>query len=286
LDFRTKRKPDWLKIDISSNNYVKKMRGILQDNDLHTVCQEARCPNRGECWRAGEATVMILGDKCTRNCRFCAVGDSPDTVDQNEPQKVARAISRIGLEYCVITSVTRDDLPDGGAQIWAKTIQKIREDNPDCKIEVLIPDFKGNKESLDLVIEASPDVIGHNLETVPELYQKVRPQADFKQSLNLIEYAKHRKQITKSGIMVGLRETNQQVINLMKQARNAGCDLFTIGQYLQPTEEHLPVDRYVTPDEFDYLKNEGLKMGFKAIMSGPLVRSSYKAGEMYESVVE
>ena len=286
MDFRTKRKPDWLKIDISSNNYVKKMRGILQDNELHTVCQEARCPNRGECWRAGEATVMILGDKCTRNCRFCAVGDSPDTVDQNEPQKVARAISRIGLEYCVITSVTRDDLPDGGAQIWAKTIQKIRENNPDCKIEVLIPDFKGNKESLDLVIEASPDVIGHNLETVPELYQKVRPQADFRQSLNLIEYAKHRKQITKSGIMVGLGETNQQVINLMKQARNAGCDLFTIGQYLQPTEEHLPVDRYVTPDEFDYLKNEGLKMGFKAIMSGPLVRSSYKAGEMYESVGE
>lgn len=286
MDFRTKRKPDWLKIDISSNNYVKKMRGILQDNDLHTVCQEARCPNRGECWRAGEATVMILGDKCTRNCRFCAVGDSPDTVDQNEPQKVARAISRIGLEYCVITSVTRDDLPDGGAQIWANTIQKIRENNPDCKIEVLIPDFKGNKESLDLVIEASPDVIGHNLETVPDLYQKVRPQADFRQSLDLIEYAKHRKQITKSGIMVGLGETNQQVIKLMKQARNAGCDLFTIGQYLQPTEEHLPVDRYVTPDEFDYLKNEGLKMGFKAIMSGPLVRSSYKAGEMYESVGE
>jgi lipoic acid synthetase len=229
---------------------------------------------------------MILGDKCTRNCRFCAVGDSPDTVDQNEPQKVARAISRIGLEYCVITSVTRDDLPDGGAQIWANTIQKIRENNPDCKIEVLIPDFKGNKESLDLVIEASPDVIGHNLETVPDLYQKVRPQADFRQSLDLIEYAKHRKQITKSGIMVGLGETNQQVIKLMKQARNAGCDLFTIGQYLQPTEEHLPVDRYVTPDEFDYLKNEGLKMGFKAIMSGPLVRSSYKAGEMYESVGE
>ena len=286
MDFKTKRKPDWLKIDISSNNYIKKMRGILQDNDLHTVCQEARCPNRGECWRAGEATVMILGNKCTRNCRFCAVGNSPDIVDHNEPQKVARAISRIGLEYCVITSVTRDDLPDGGAQLWAKTIQKIRENNPDCKIEVLIPDFKGNKESLDLVIEASPDVIGHNLETVPDLYQKVRPQANFRQSLNLIEYAKHRKQITKSGIMVGLGETNQQVIYLMKQARDAGCDLFTIGQYLQPTEEHLPVDRYVTPDEFDYLKNEGLKIGFKAIMSGPLVRSSYKAGEMYESVGE
>lgn len=280
------RKPDWLKIDISSNDYVKKMRVALKENQLHTVCEEAKCPNRGECWRSGEATVMILGDKCSRNCRFCAVENNPKQwLDQREPAKVARAIKSIGLNYCVITSVTRDDLTDGGAQIWAETILQIREYNPQTKIEVLIPDFQGRKEDLDKIISAAPEVLGHNLETVPQLYKKARPQADYQQSLDVLNYAKKNGQITKSGIMVGLGETNQQVISLMQDAGEAGCDLFTIGQYLQPTKNHLPVERYVTPGEFKDFEEAGLKIGFKQVIAGPLIRSSYKAKELYQAAV-
>lgn len=287
MKIKKRTKPDWLKIDISSNQYVKKMRKILKENDLHTVCEEAKCPNRGECWRNSEATVMILGDKCSRNCRFCAVETGPDKkVDEKEPEHVASAIRSIGLDYCVITSVTRDDLPDGGSKIWAETITKIREYNPECKVEVLIPDFQGREEDLDRVFSARPHVLGHNLETVPQLYKKARPQADYQQSLEVIQYARSQGQITKSGIMVGLGETNQQVIDLMQDAFDAGCQLFTIGQYLQPTSKHLPVDRYVAPQEFEYFEEKGLEIGLKQVMSGPLVRSSYKAKEMYAAALD
>jgi len=274
-------KPDWLKVKYTVNEDFKALREIVKQYDLHTVCEEARCPNQGECWRRRAATLMILGDVCTRNCRFCAVGNGKLLPPApNEPKKVGRAVKLMGLKYAVITSVTRDDLPDGGAMHWAETIREIRRQNPDCKIEVLIPDFQGDVEALETVLDAKPDVLGHNLETVKYLYSQARPQADYNQSLAVLKNAKQRGAVTKTGIMVGLGETKKQVLELMQDARAVGCNIFTAGQYLQPTKSHLPVERYVHPDEFEFYKEEGKKMGFRAVMAGPLVRSSYHAEDL------
>lgn len=276
-----KRKPSWLKVKYTVNEDFKALREIVKQYDLHTVCEEAHCPNQGECWRRRTATLMILGDVCTRNCRFCAVRNGKLLPpDPNEPKKVGKAVKLMGLKYAVITSVTRDDLPDGGAMHWAETIREIRRQNPDCKIEVLIPDFQGDVEALETVLGTKPDVLGHNLETAKYLYAQARPQADYNQSLAVLKYAKQRGAVTKTGIMVGLGETKEQVLELMQDARSVGCDIFTAGQYLQPTKSHLPVERYVHPDEFEFYKTEGLRMGFRAVMAGPLVRSSYHAEEL------
>jgi len=276
-----KRKPDWLKVKYTVNEDFKALREIVKQYDLHTVCEEARCPNQGECWRRCAATLMILGGTCTRDCQFCAVGSGNLTPpDPNKPKKVGKAVKLMGLKYAVITSVTRDDLPDGGATHWAKTIREIRRQNPDCKIEVLVPDFQGNIKALETVLATEPNVFGHNLETVKHLYSQARPQADYKQSLRVLKEAKQRGAVTKTGIMVGLGETKKQVLELMQDALSVNCDIFTAGQYLQPTKCHLPVDRYVHPDEFEFYKTEGLRMGFRSVMSGPLVRSSYHADEL------
>ena len=273
-------KPDWLKVRFGINDNFKDIRSIVKKYRLHTVCEEARCPNQSECWDRRAATLMILGDVCTRNCRFCAVkSGSPKTVDTNEPYNVGRAVRLMSLKYCVITSVTRDDLGDGGASVWADSIREIREQNKDCKIEVLIPDFQGDEESLMKIFDVKPDIIGHNLETVKDLYKRVRPQADYKRSLGVLSRSKQQGFVTKTGIMVGLGEDKTQVLSLMKEALDVGCDIFTVGQYLQPTKDHLPVHRYVHPDEFEYYRVEGLKLGFRSVMSGPLVRSSYHADE-------
>jgi len=274
------RKPNWLKVNYAVNEDFKEIRAIVHQHDLHTVCEEACCPNIGECWRRRAATLMILGQTCTRNCRFCAVHHGqPLPPDPTEPEKVGSAVKLMGLKYAVITSVTRDDLPDGGANHWAKTIQAIRDQNPHCKIEVLIPDFQGNSGALDLILSAKPAVLGHNLETVKSLYPTVRPQADYQLSLQVLNFAKEQGFITKTGIMIGLGETREQVTELMQDARAIGCDILTAGQYLQPTKAHLPVQRYFTPAEFESIKEEGLTMGFRAVMTGPLVRSSYHAEE-------
>jgi len=277
----TVRKPSWLKVKYTVNDDFRELREIVHQHDLHTVCEEARCPNQGECWRRRTATLMILGDTCTRNCRFCAVGNGqllpPDPA---EPQKVGNAVKLMGLKYAVITSVTRDDLSDGGADHWAKTIREIRRQNPDCKIEVLVPDFNGDVTALETVLTEKPEVLGHNLETIQRLYPTARPQADYQQSLTVLKNAKERSAVTKTGIMVGLGETHDEILNLMHDARQVSCDIFTAGQYLQPTKNHLPVNCFVTPDEFKKIEQQGLKMGFRSVMAGPLVRSSYHAEEL------
>lgn len=272
------RKPDWLKIRLNSGANYQQVKAIVEEYNLHTVCQEARCPNQCECWQRRAATFLILGDICTRNCRFCAVNSAqPQPLDPQEPLRVAEAVKLMGLKYCVITSVTRDDLDDGGADLWAETIKTVRRINPDCKVEVLIPDFKGNYDALERIAEAQPDVIGHNLETVKFIYKLVRPQADYTRSLNVLRWMAEKGFVTKSGIMVGLGETNQQVFELMRDVYQAGCMIFTVGQYLQPTKQHLPVQRYVHPDEFKLFEEVAFQIGFKSVMSGPLVRSSYLA---------
>jgi len=277
----TIRKPAWLKVKYTINDDFRELRDIVHQHNLHTVCEEARCPNQGECWRHRTATLMILGDNCTRNCRFCAVANAKlFPPDPSEPKKVGKAVKIMGLKYAVITSVTRDDLPDYGAAHWAKTIREIRRQNSICKIEVLVPDFNGDQNSLDIVLDEKPAVLGHNLETVRRLYPIARPQANYEQSLQVLKFAKENGAVTKTGIMVGLGETNEEILTLMQDARKVNCDIFTAGQYLQPTKEHLPVERYVPPDEFKYFEAAGLKMGFRSVMAGPLVRSSYHAEEL------
>ncbi|MGA9407156.1 MAG: lipoyl synthase, partial [Bacteroidota bacterium] len=247
---------------------------------LHTVCEEARCPNMGECWNSGTATFMILGDTCTRSCGFCAVKTGrPDFLDSDEPRRVGEAVEIMKLRHAVITSVNRDELFDGGAQIFAETIREIRRHVPACRIEVLIPDFQGSEAALDIVLDAQPDILNHNTETVPRLYKTVRPQAHYNRSLELLFRAKQKGFRTKSGMMLGLGETMEEVIDTMSDLREVECDILTLGQYLQPTKFHLPVERYVHPDEFGALKQRGMEMGFRYIESGPLVRSSYHAAE-------
>lgn len=260
-----------------------KVKELLDQLGLNTVCQNAHCPNLGECFSRGTATFMIMGDVCTRNCGFCAVekgGSGP--LDPGEPVRVARAAKELGLSHVVVTSVTRDDLPDGGANHFVETIHAIRQVLPSAKVEVLIPDFKGSLRDLKRVVEARPDVLNHNLETVPRLYPWVRPQADYSRSLEVLGAAKRFDEaiITKSGLMLGLSEEKVEVLDTMEDLRSVGCDLLTLGQYLAPSEDHLPVARFVPPEEFQELKLKGEKMGFLGVASAPLVRSSYRAGEM------
>ncbi len=262
-------------------NYVQK---VLASHHLNTVCEEANCPNRMECFSSRTATFMILGSRCTRNCTFCDVTNGmPDTVDREEPEHIAEAVKSLGLSYVVITSVTRDDLPDGGAGHFAEVIRKVKEKNPDAAVEVLIPDFKGDMDALKTVIGADPVIINHNIETVPRLYKEVRPQAVYERSLELLKRVKELSSLySKSGIMVGLGETYDEVVESLKDLREAGCDFLTIGQYLAPSKDHHPVVEYVHPDTFEQYRKEALKLGFKGVASGPLVRSSYKAHEMLE----
>jgi len=274
-------KPDWLKVKIGVNDNFRDLQRIINTNHLHTVCQSAHCPNQSDCWQRRTATLMILGNVCTRDCRFCAVASGkPAAIDEKEPAKVGQAVNLMGLKFAVLTSVTRDDLPDGGAAIWAKTIGEIHRQNPDCKIEVLIPDFRGNIDAFEIVLDAKPDILGHNLETVRALYPIARPQANYEQSLRLLSEAKKRGAVTKTGIMVGLGESDEQIHELMQDALTAGCDILTIGQYLQPTKDHLPVARYIHPEEFKSYETFGLGIGFRAVFAGPLVRSSFHAAEI------
>jgi lipoic acid synthetase len=273
------RKPHWLKVKLPSGDNFRELREIVETHKLHTICSSGRCPNMGECWGDRTATFMILGNICTRSCGFCNVlTGKPLPADLAEPQKVAKSIQLMGVRHAVITSVDRDDLPDGGAEIWAETIRKIRELNPGITMETLIPDFQGKQDLLDVIIKESPEVVSHNLETIRRLTKQVRKQAKYDRSLSVLKYLKDRGiNRTKSGIMLGLGETEDEVIETMKDLRNANVDIMTIGQYLQPTPKHLPVERYPHPDEFKKYEILGLKMGFKFVESGPLVRSSYHA---------
>jgi lipoic acid synthetase len=278
------KKPPWLKKRIPPYQDLLKVKSILAATDLHTVCEEARCPNLGECFSRGTATFLILGNICTRDCGFCAVehGD-PVPADEKEAEKVGQAVQKMGLRYVVVTSVTRDDLPDGGASHYAKTIQAIREVDGSAKVEVLIPDFQGNISSLIAVLNETPDVLNHNIETIPRLYPDVRPQADYKRSLDLLKRSKEffLHTLTKSGFMLGLGETHEEVLELMEDLRGVECDFLTIGQYLQPRFDRLPVERYIPLEEFEEYQKIGMKMGFKAVASGPFVRSSFHASKMF-----
>lgn len=272
------RKPSWLKIKLSSGDNYPKVKNIVEENHLHTICSSGKCPNIGECWSKGTATFMIAGEICTRSCKFCAtLSGKPLPLDNNEPKKIANSVKLMGLKHCVITSVDRDDLPDKGAEHWAETIREIRRLNPETIIEVLIPDFDAKKELLDIVFEAKPDILGHNMETVKRLSNQVRSRAKYDLSLDVLKQAREYGLIAKSGIMVGIGEREEEVIELMKDLRGVGCQLFTIGQYLQPTTNNIPVDEYVTPEQFEKYKKIGLELGFDHIESGPLVRSSYMA---------
>jgi len=280
------RKPPWLKKKIPPIQDLQKIKSILTEAELHTVCEEARCPNLGECFSQGTATVLILGRICTRDCGFCAVEHGgPVPPDKAEPHRVAQAIKKMGLQYVVITSVTRDDLPDGGASHFGKTIQAIREMDRKVRIEVLVPDFKGDWNSLNRVLQEGPDVLNHNMETVRRLYAEVRPQADYERSLNLLERSKetypHIR--TKSGFMLGLGESREEVFDLFQDLRAAKCDFLTIGQYLQPRANRLPVVRYIEPEEFEAYRKIGEEIGFRMVSSGPFVRSSFHASEMFDA---
>lgn len=268
-------KPKWLSVKLPSGDEYFGLRKLIKQNQLHTVCQEANCPNIAECYGNRTATFMILGDVCTRNCKYCnVVHGEPSALDLGEPARVARAVSELGLHYIVVTSVTRDDLDDGGASVFARTIEAIREVNPDCSVEVLIPDFDGDEEALQTVLDARPDVLNHNIEVVKRLFKEVRPHGDYETSLNLLKRAKGT--VTKSGFMVGLGESKEEVLETMKDLCSV-TDVLTIGQYLQPTSAHYPVVKYYKPSEFDEFKEIGLEMGLKHVEAGPLVRSSYHA---------
>jgi len=280
IHIERQRKPEWLKARVPGGENYSRLKSLIDKSRLHTVCEEARCPNMGECWNSGTATFMILGDTCTRSCGFCAVKTGrPEFLDNDEPRRVGEAVEIMKLRHAVITSVNRDELFDGGAQIFAETIREIRSRLPGCRIEVLIPDFVGNEQALNIVLDAQPDILNHNTETVPRLYKTVRPQAHYNRSLELLFRAKQKGFLTKSGLMLGLGETIEEVIDTMSDLREVECDILTLGQYLQPTQSHLPVERYVRPEEFAMLKQRGLEMGFRYIESGPLVRSSYHAAE-------
>lgn len=273
---RPAEKPPWLKVKLPSGENYRFVRRIIDENRLHTVCESAHCPNMGECWGAGTATLMLLGNICTRSCGFCAVlTGRPTELDWEEPERVARAVELMKLQHCVLTSVNRDELKDGGAEIWARTIRAIKTRCPGTTIEVLLPDFKGNWDALYRVLEEKPDVVSHNMETVPRLYRQVRPQAKYERSLEFIRRTKEAGFRTKSGAMLGIGETHEEILALMQDLLDHGCDVLTLGQYLQPTPQHLPVQRFVTPEEFEMYRQIGLEMGFDYVESGPLVRSSY-----------
>ncbi|WP_447987541.1 lipoyl synthase [Nitrospira sp. Nam74] len=277
-DARTGRLPPWFKVKIRQGPDYKDIRSTMDRLGLHTICEEARCPNVWECWNARTATFLILGDICTRRCHYCAVTTGrPLGLDREEPWRVAQAVQALGLRHVVITSVNRDELEDGGAEIFAETIRQIRHSIPTCTIEVLIPDFEGNYIALQTVIKEAPGIVNHNIETVRRLFPSIRPQGKYDRSIELLNRAKRLGARTKSGLIVGMGETLEEARDVMRDLRAAGCDIMTIGQYLQPTKDHLPVNRFYHPDEFAALKEEGLAMGFHHVESGPLVRSSYHA---------
>ena len=279
-DMRSQRRPPWIKVRAPAGETYEWVRTMMRSKSLHTVCEEARCPNMGECWGSGTSTFLILGDVCTRSCRFCDIETGrPGPIDWEEPERVARAVKAMDLRHAVITSVNRDERPDGGAPIFAMVIKRIRELQPGCSVEVLIPDFKGSIEALKIVMDARPEILNHNVETVPRLFKKVQPQDRYEWAQATLTNAKKLdpEVLTKSGIMLGLGETMEEVKEVMRDLRSWGVEILTIGQYLRPTREHLPIERYYTPEEFEALKRYGLEIGFKWVESGPLVRSSYRA---------
>ena len=281
-----RRLPGWLKVKMPGGPNYLELRERLRGARLHTVCEEARCPNIGECWERRTATFMILGDICTRACAYCAVTTGkPLTLDLGEPVRLAETVERMGLKYAVITSVNRDDLPDGGAFIFAECIRQIHKRLPDCKVETLIPDFDGNWDALERVMEAGPETLNHNIETVRRVFSRVRARGDYDQSLELLKRAKQLAPdgVTKSGMMVGLGETRDEIAETMADLRGVDCDLLTIGQYLRPSDKHAPLSRWYTPDEFVELRELGESMGFRHVASGPLVRSSYHADEQHKA---
>ncbi|HAE33536.1 MAG: lipoyl synthase [SAR202 cluster bacterium] len=280
------RLPKWLKVKMPGGPNYTKLKGIMRESDLHTVCEEARCPNIGECWERQTATFMILGDTCTRACTYCAVNTgTPSGLDLEEPIRLARTVVNLSLKYVVITSVNRDDLPDGGAFVFAQCIKQIRKNLPSCKIEVLTPDFEGNLDSLQLVMDAGPDTFNHNIETVRRVFPRVRAKGDFDLSLKILSQARefNRTAVTKSGMMVGLGETMDEIVQTMEDLRKVDCELLTIGQYLRPSQKHAPISKWYTPKEFEELRKQGENLGFKNVASGPLVRSSYHAEEQHEA---
>lgn len=276
---RDERKPKWLRVKLPTGQNYRHVRSLVDDYKLHTICESGSCPNMGECWGAGTATFMILGNTCTRSCGFCAVSTGrPDPVDWEEPERVARSVKLMKVKHCVITSVDRDDLADGGSIIWAETVRAVRRMSPQTTMETLVPDFKGEKRNIDRIIEVAPEIVSHNMETVKRLTRQVRIQARYERSLEVLAYLKEQGQKrTKTGIMLGLGETEEEVVEAMHDLREAQVDILTLGQYLQPTRQHLKVVEYIEPERFDRLKEIGLELGFRYVESGPLVRSSYHA---------
>jgi lipoic acid synthetase len=285
-EYVRRKKPDWLRAKLPGGPGYQRLRRIIDQHRLHTVCESAMCPNMGECWARGTATLMILGDVCTRSCGFCHIATGrPATLDLDEPRRVADAVALMQLRHIVITSVNRDELPDGGASVWAETVRRVRQSSPQTSVEVLIPDFCGDGQALQRVLDERPDILNHNLETVPRLYPAVRPQAKYDRSVQLLRRAKQQGLTTKTGIMVGIGETDEEVTRLMRDVvERAGCDILTIGQYLQPTRHHLPIARWVTPQQFARFKQLGEAIGFRHVESGPLVRSSYHAEDQVLSL--
>jgi lipoic acid synthetase len=281
------RLPPWLRVKFNNSKTFHEVDSLMQSQSLHTVCQEALCPNRAECWGEGTATFLLLGDICTRSCKFCDIKHGqPGALDWDEPERIARSIQGMNLKHAVVTSVNRDERRDGGAPIFAMLIRQVRELQPGCSIEVLIPDFKGSLEALKIVMDAGPDILNHNLETVPRLFKSIQPQSSYQVSRDTLVNAKKLQPdaITKSGLMAGLGETREEIKETMAEVRSWDVDILTVGQYLQPSKNHLPVARFYTPDEFEELKNYGLELGFKWVESAPLVRSSYHAAEQVRAL--
>jgi lipoic acid synthetase len=286
-DNRPRRRPDWIKVRAPSGETYEQLRVMMRSKALHTVCEEAMCPNIGECWGAGTATFLMMGDTCTRSCGFCDIKTGrPAPLDWDEPERVARAVHAMNLRHVVITSVNRDERPDGGAPIFAMVIERIRELQPGCSIEVLIPDFKGSIDALRIVMDARPEILNHNVETVPRLFRKVQPQDHYEWARATLSNAKKLdpEVLTKSGVMVGLGETSEEIRAVMRDLRDWNVDILTIGQYLQPSKNHLPIERYYTPDEFESFRDYGYEIGFKWVESGPLVRSSYHAEQQVRNL--
>jgi lipoic acid synthetase len=285
-DYVKRKKPDWLRAKLPGGAGYKQLRQLIDEHQLHTVCESAMCPNMGECWQRGTATLMILGDVCTRSCGFCHIKTGkPPVLDTDEPRRVGEAAKLMRLKHLVITSVNRDELPDGGAEIWAQTIRQVRQQSPGTSVEVLIPDFEGNWDALQLVLDERPEILNHNMESVRRLYRVVRPQAKYDRSIELLRRSKEQGLNTKTGIMVGIGERDEEIEQLMRdvlegtKTANGSCDILTIGQYLQPTRDHLPISRWVTPDQFAGYKQLGESLGFRHVESGPMVRSSYHADD-------
>jgi lipoic acid synthetase len=280
------RRPEWLRVKFGSGRTFSDIRHLIDKSKLHTVCESARCPNLGECWSRGTATFMLLGDVCTRSCTFCNIKvGKPFFYDLEEPKRIGHAVEKMNLKHAVLTMVARDDLKDGGAFIIAETIRQIKKSRPECSVEALISDLKGNRDNLNIILEAKPDILNHNLETVRRLQKALRIQASYERSLQILTWAKQSDAAIKSGIMVGVGESFEEIIEVMTDLRNIGCEIITIGQYLPPTKAHYPVSRYYHPDEFADLRELGFELGFKHVESGPLVRSSYHAEEAVQDMI-